>query len=109
MDLAAYLGSVISVVVIALGAMYALTRQVGDRIGDLHLVVNTRFDDVNNRFDDMNNRFDDVNRRIDGLDVRLGGVESRLARVEVRLDGFHDSLVDFGDRLSRHERDHPQA
>jgi len=94
-DLAAYLGSVISVVVIALGAMYALTRQLGDRIGDLHVVVNTRFDDMNNRFD--------------GIDLRLVGVETRLTRVEVRLDAFHDSLAEFGNRLSKHERDHPQA
>jgi len=78
MDLAAYLGTVVAVCGLAVGAMYMIVSLLGKH------------------FDDINNRFDDVSRRLDGMDHRLD-------RLETQNDSILGAVADLGQRVTRLE------
>ena len=118
MGTAPYISTVISICLLALGANYALTGQLGRRIDALAATMNVRFDDVNVRFDGVNSRFDSVDRRVDDLrmdmdarftgfrvevDARLAGVEGRLGRLETQGDLIIGAVSDLGERVTRLE------
>ncbi len=77
-------------------------KALNQRIDDLTVSVNNRFDDVNNRFDDVNDRFDDVNRRFDDVNRRFDDVNNRFDDVNGKFDDYKDSIsIRFDDMNQR--------
>lgn len=82
MDLAAYLGSVLAVAGVAIGAMWIVVGTLGTR------------------FTDVNTRIDDTHRRIENLD---GHVAARLDRIETQNEAIMGAVRDIADRLTKLE------
>lgn len=114
MDTVPYISTVVSICLLALGAIYAVTGQLGRRIDALTGAMNARFDDVNLRFDDVNLRFNDVNQRFNDvnhrfddlraeLDIRFSAVDGRLTRLESQGETIIGAVSDLGTRVTRLE------
>ena len=75
MDVVAYLGTVVAICGLAVGAMYVIVGLLGKRIDDLRA--------------DMGGRFDQVDRR--------------CARLEAQNDSIIDAVATLGQRVARLE------
>lgn len=75
MDLLAFLGTVVAICALAIGAMYVIVGLLGKRIDDLRTNIDSRF----------------------------GGMDARMARLERQNDSIIDAVAGLGDRVSRVE------
>ncbi|MBA2388900.1 MAG: hypothetical protein H0V67_01480 [Geodermatophilaceae bacterium] len=133
MGTAPYISTVVSICLLALGAIYMIMGHLGRRIDDVNKRFDSRFDDMNRhfdgRFDAVDSRFDDVNKhfdsRLDSINGRLddlrtdmdarftgfraevgarfSGVENRLGRLETQGDTIIGAVTDLGERATRLE------
>jgi len=83
---AAYISTVVSICVLAIGAMYAIVGQLGRRIDDLRTDMETWFAGLRAE-----------------LDARFTGVERRLGRLETQSDTIIGAVSDLGERVTRLE------
>lgn len=93
MDLAAFLGTVVAIATIAIGAMYMIVRLLGRQIDQVGA-------DLSQISANFNSRIDDTHRRIDDLDNML---TSRLTRLETQNDAIIGAIGDLGQRVARLE------
>ncbi|MGH8773740.1 MAG: hypothetical protein ACRDWI_00705 [Jiangellaceae bacterium] len=111
MDVVSYLGTVVAICALAIGAMYVIVGLLGTRIDDLRVDMNGRFDglrqEMDARFDglrqEMDARFDTVDARFGASDDRFSGIEGRLTRLETQNDSIIDAVADLGRRVARIE------
>lgn len=97
MGTVAYLGTVVAICGLALGAIYVIVNLLGRRIDDLRSDMNTRFDGVRV---DMDQRFDDAERL---TSERFTAMDGRLSRLETQNDTIIDAVSDLGLRVTRLE------
>ncbi len=100
MDVVSYLGTVVAICALAIGAMYVIVGLLGTRIDDLRVDMNGRFDGLRQ---EMDARFDTVDARFGASDDRFSGIEGRLTRLETQNDSIIDAVADLGRRVARIE------
>jgi len=87
-ELAAYLGTVVAVVALALGSGWAVLTVVGRRIDDLGASLGSRIDDMGaslgSRIDDLSSRVGRLETQNDAILGAVGDLGRRVAQLESR-------------------------
>jgi hypothetical protein len=78
---------------IALTAVIAMAKVLGDRIADVRADLQGFRSEVALRFDSVEQRFTGVDGRFTGIEDRFTGMERRFTGVEDRLQLVQDELV----------------
>ena len=87
MESVVYLGSVVAIAGMAVGAMYVIVGLLGNRIDQAVGLLGQRIDDVGDRVDGLRTssdaHFDQVDRRLGRLESQNESIIERVTRLEV--------------------------
>jgi DNA anti-recombination protein RmuC len=63
-----------------------------ERLDDLAVGIDKRFDQVDRRFEQVDKRFEQVDKRFEQVDQRFEQVDRRFEQVDRRLDRIDDGI-----------------
>ena len=93
------IGTILSIVIPLVGAMFWVGRQLGKRIDDMKADTGKRIDDMkadmNRQFDETKNRLQHVESRIDDTNRRIDVVARDIAELRDRTGALEGSLSTF--------------
>jgi hypothetical protein len=107
MDVIAYLGTVVAICGLAIGAMYVIVGLLGKRIDELRTDMDARFDALTSandaRLGGLEAQFAGIDSRFARIDSRFSGIESRLARLGSQNDSIIEAVAALGQRVAQLE------